>query len=84
MRITHYKYTIRITTVLNLKIMLTNYFFKNLSGLGLVVFLLLGAGQVKAQEDNPGPRFGIKGGVNFSQLYVDQPNAEDENIKLGR
>jgi hypothetical protein len=63
--------------------MLVNYFFKNLSGLGLVVFLLLGAGQVKAQEDNPGPRFGIKGGINFSQLYVDQPNAEDENIKVG-
>ena len=62
--------------------MLTNYFFKNLSGLGLVVFLLLGSGQVKAQEDNPGPRFGIKGGINFSQLYVDQPNAEDENINV--
>ncbi|RDC66379.1 porin family protein [Adhaeribacter pallidiroseus] len=63
--------------------MFSNYFFKKLPGLGLVVCLLLGAGQVKAQEDNPGPRFGIKGGVNFSQLYVDQPEAEDENIKVG-
>ena len=63
--------------------MFKNYFLKNVSGLGLVVFLLLGAGQVKAQDANPGPKFGVKGGINFSQLYVDQPEAEDENIKVG-
>ncbi|MDQ3292723.1 MAG: PorT family protein [Bacteroidota bacterium] len=48
-----------------------------------MVLLLMGAGQVKAQDTNPGPKFGIKGGINFAQLYVDQPNAEDENIKVG-
>lgn len=63
--------------------MLKNYFLKNLSGLGLLVFLSMGAGQAKAQENNPGPNFGIKGGLNFSQLYVDQPEAQDENMKVG-
>ncbi|QNF32041.1 PorT family protein [Adhaeribacter swui] len=63
--------------------MLINYLSKKLLGVGLVVFLLLGAGQVSAQENNPGPKFGIKGGLNFSQLYVDQPTVEDENMKVG-
>lgn len=54
-----------------------------LAGLSFVFLLLLATGQVKAQRDNSGPIFGIKGGLNFSQLYVDQPNAEDENTKLG-
>lgn len=48
-----------------------------------VGFLVLGAGQAIAQSDNPGPRFGIKAGLNASQLYVDQPNVEDENMKIG-
>lgn len=46
-------------------------------------FLILGAGQALAQSNNPGPRFGIKGGLNASQLYVDQPNVEDESMKIG-
>ncbi|WP_158861372.1 porin family protein [Lunatibacter salilacus] len=46
-------------------------------------FIVLGAGQSMAQSNNPGPRFGIKGGLNASQLYVDQPNVEDENMKIG-
>ncbi len=52
-------------------------------GLGLLACLLTGTLQVQAQDDNPGPKFGVKGGVNLSQLYVDQPNAEDENMKIG-
>jgi opacity protein-like surface antigen len=55
---------------------------KNL-GISFAVLLLLGAWEVNAQDGNPGPKIGIKGGVNFSQLYVDQPNAEDENMKAG-
>ncbi len=59
------------------------YSFKNLAGIGFAILLLLGTSQVKAQSSNPGPKFGVKGGLNFAQLYVDQPNAEDENVKLG-
>jgi len=54
-----------------------------LSFLCVFGFLVLDAGQAMAQSDNPGPRFGIKGGLNASQLYVDQPNVEDENMKIG-
>jgi hypothetical protein len=57
--------------------------FKNIAGIGFAILLLLATSQVKAQSENPGPKFGVKGGLNFSQLYVDQPNAEDENMKLG-
>jgi len=46
-------------------------------------FLLFGAGQAMAQSDNPGPKFGIKGGLNASQLIVDHPNVEGENMKIG-
>lgn len=46
-------------------------------------FLVLGTGQALAQSNNPGPKFGIKGGLNASQFYVDQPNVEDENMKIG-
>ena len=60
-----------------------NCFFAKLAGLSFTVLTVLGAGQVKAQENSPGPNFGIKGGLNFSQLYIDQPNVEDEKIKLG-
>jgi hypothetical protein len=49
----------------------------------LLGFLYLGAGQAMAQSNNPGPRVGIKGGLNASQFYVDQPNVEDENMKIG-
>ncbi len=56
---------------------------RQFAGAGLVAGLLFGTAQVQAQDDNPGPKFGVKGGVNLSQLYVDQPNAEDENMKVG-
>jgi len=72
-----------MVVILNFKAMLKSYFFKNFTGLGLTFLLLMGASQVNAQESNPGPRYGIKGGINFAQLYVDQPNAEDENMKVG-
>lgn len=45
--------------------------------------MVLGTGQAFAQSNNPGPKFGIKGGLNASQFYVDQPNVEDENMKIG-
>lgn len=60
-----------------------NAFFKQLAGVGLLAGLLLCTTHVQAQSDNPGPKFGVKGGVNLSQLFVDQPNAQDENMKIG-
>jgi hypothetical protein len=49
----------------------------------LLLTLFGGVSSTLAQSNNPGPKFGIKGGLNFSQLYVDQPNVEDENMKMG-
>ena len=49
----------------------------------LVALVLGGVPFAQGQSNNPGPKIGIKGGLNLSQLYVDQPNAEDENMKLG-
>lgn len=54
-----------------------------LYGLACALFYLIGIGQAQAQNLNPGPHFGIKGGLNLSQLFVDQPNVQDENIKAG-
>ena len=53
--------------------------------LTVAIIFLMALGQVNAQRayDNTGPHFGIKGGVNFSQFYVDQPSVEDENMKTG-
>ncbi|WP_161891146.1 porin family protein [Pontibacter russatus] len=59
------------------------YSLKEVAGLGIAILLLLTTIPVKAQSDSPGPKIGVKAGLNFSQLYVDQPNAEDENVKLG-
>jgi hypothetical protein len=58
------------------------FMITKIAGAGLMASLMLFAVQVQAQ-DNPGPKFGIKGGVNLAQLFVDQPNAEDENMKIG-
>lgn len=63
--------------------MIRIYSLKRVAGLGIAILLLLTTIQVKAQSDSPGPKIGVKAGLNFSQLYVDQPNAEDETIKLG-
>lgn len=62
--------------------MLKTNIFQKLTAVAFGI-LLLATTQVQAQDDSPGPKFGFKGGLNFSQLYVDQPNAEDENMKLG-
>ena len=51
--------------------------------MALVVLVLGGVPFAHGQSNNPGPKLGIKAGLNLSQLYVDQPNAEDENMKLG-
>ena len=51
--------------------------------IGFAVLVFAGAPLAHGQSNNPGPKIGIKGGLNLSQLYVDQPNAEDENMKLG-
>jgi hypothetical protein len=51
--------------------------------LALIPLLLSGVTIAHAQSNNPGPKIGIKAGLNLSQLYVDQPNAEDEKMKLG-
>ncbi|CAN5921644.1 hypothetical protein BH24BAC1_BH24BAC1_21500 [soil metagenome] len=58
-------------------------FLKKVAGIGLGAILLVGSTMAHAQSDNPGPRFGLKGGANFSQLYVNQPNVQDENMKVG-
>ena len=51
----------------------------------LTVFGLMGAvyaqEQKTADEGAISPKFGIKGGVNLSNLYVD--NVKDENMKVG-
>jgi hypothetical protein len=54
-----------------------------LSGFGITLLLIFSGPQGYAQSNNPGPRIGIKGGANFSQFFVDQPTAEDENMKVG-
>ena len=61
----------------------TNNRFSRLAGIGLLAFMTVSANQAMAQNDNPGPKFGVKGGVNLSQLYVDQPNVTDQNMKVG-
>jgi len=63
--------------------MKNNSYFKKLIGASFSVLLLLGTSQVQAQDNNPGPKIGVKGGLNLAQLYVDQPNAEDEKMKVG-
>lgn len=57
-------------------------FLKKIAGAGLAVALVLTTVGVQAQ-DNPGPKFGVKGGLNLAQLFIDQPNAQDENMKIG-
>ncbi|MEX2569357.1 MAG: porin family protein [Cyclobacteriaceae bacterium] len=49
----------------------------------VMLTLFAGISISHAQSNNPGPKFGIKGGLNLSQLYVEQPNVEDENMKMG-
>jgi hypothetical protein len=60
-----------------------NYFLKALGAFAVTVLMAVGTPEVKAQGANPGPNFGIKGGLNLSQLFVDQPNVQDENMKVG-
>ncbi len=59
-------------------------FLQKWASMGLIALLLLAAGQVSAQNDNPGPSFGIKGGLNLSNLFAnDNDNIEDNNWKAG-
>jgi hypothetical protein len=58
-------------------------FLKKLAGAGLVLFPLLGSGYVNAQNDNPGPAFGVKGGLNLSTLFVNDDNINKSNWKAG-
>lgn len=60
-----------------------NYLKAILSMTTSVILVLLTSGYVNAQDNNPGPHFGFKGGLNLSQLYVEQLNVEDENMKAG-
>lgn len=58
-------------------------FLKKLLGVGLVLFALLRAGYVNAQNDNPGPSFGVKGGLNLSTLFVDDDYINESNWRAG-
>ena len=44
-------------------------------------FHLLFAQERSSSDDAPAPKIGVKGGVNFTNLYVD--DVEDENMKVG-
>lgn len=57
--------------------------YRILTGIGIAFLLMISVPQVYAQSNNPGPRIGIKGGLNLSQFFIDQPTVEDENMKLG-
>ncbi len=51
-------------------------------GVGLLATALFAqAPQAQAQDDNTRPRFGIKGGLNLSNMYVNDVN--DEKAKIG-
>ena len=51
--------------------------------LGLFALVLLTAGRVNAQNDNPGPSFGVKGGLNLANLFAQDASIEDNNWKVG-
>ncbi len=48
-----------------------------------MLFALMGPSYVSAQNDNPGPAFGIKGGLNLSTLFVDDDNIDNSSWKAG-
>ncbi len=57
------------------------YFFKKLLGVSfLAAALFLVSNTVQAQNDTQ-TKFGIKGGLNLANLYID--DVDDENAKLG-
>ncbi len=60
-----------------------NNLLRRLTGMCFLLCMTVSAGQVTAQEYSPGPNFGVKAGVNFSQLYVNQPNVTDQDTKVG-
>jgi hypothetical protein len=55
-------------------------FLASLLGLGLVTGVQAQQQQT-ASESSLSPKFGVKGGINLSNLYEDE--ADDENVKLG-
>lgn len=67
----------------NFCFMKKNYYLKAFGAFVVTVLMAVGTPEVKAQGANPGPNFGIKGGLNLSQLFVDQPTVQDENMKIG-
>jgi hypothetical protein len=53
------------------------------AGLICLVMVLLSARPAAAQNDDPAPRFGVKGGLNLSSLIVNDPNVESSTWKAG-
>lgn len=58
-------------------------FLEKLAGAGLMLSALLAAGYVNAQNDNPGPAFGVKGGLNLTNLLVEEDNIDKRGWKAG-
>ena len=60
-----------------------NFLLKWVS-VGLLTLMLLTVGQASAQNDNLGPSFGVKGGLNLANLFANNnENIEDNNWKAG-
>ncbi|CAA9280963.1 MAG: hypothetical protein AVDCRST_MAG56-3729 [uncultured Cytophagales bacterium] len=62
---------------------MTKNFLQKWASAGLVALVLLAAAPANAQNDNPGPSFGVKGGLNLANLFVDEDNIQDKNWKVG-
>lgn len=82
-RFVYYIQAIGFTVSHKLNIMLKDYLSKNFVGVIAGLLLLLSVSHTYGQSNNPGPKFGIKGGLNLSQLYVEQPTVKDESMKVG-
>jgi hypothetical protein len=57
------------------------YLFKRLMGISLLAVALFLVSNVASAQDDKQTRFGIKGGLNLANLYVD--NVDDEKAKYG-
>jgi hypothetical protein len=60
---------------------------QKLMGISFFAFIVFFAGNLQAQDGilkgDTQARFGVKGGVNFSQLFVDNIDVEDQSMKVG-
>ncbi len=64
--------------------MKTNFQPKKIpAGLICLLMVLLSTLPVTAQNEDPAPRFGVKGGLNLSSLFVNDPNVESSTWKAG-